>query len=92
MREIRRVLRPKGHLLLTIPYGRPGGANPLGRTYDRQRLHRLLTGWVVEEEWYWRLDTAGVWHQVPEEEAGHTVAPGGLAIALLDVVNGERSG
>lgn len=91
MSEIQRVLKPEGHLLLTIPYGAGGSANPLGRTYDRERLSRLLTRWAVQEQCYWRLDGAGVWHQVPDEEAGRTAAPG-LAIALLDVVNGEGYG
>ncbi len=91
-REIHRVLKLGGHFLLTLPYGTGGDANPLGRIYDRARLRRLLAGWAVQEQCYWRLDGTGTWHQVHEEEAGRTVAPGGVAIALLDVVNGGDPG
>jgi hypothetical protein len=51
----------------------------------------MLKGWVVQEQCYWRLDGAGVWHQASENEAGRTVAPGGVAIALVDVVKCEGS-
>jgi SAM-dependent methyltransferase len=39
--EIRRVLRPGGRLILTVPFGRPA-MTPVHRVYDQARLDALL--------------------------------------------------
>jgi len=39
--EVHRVLRPGGHFILTVPYGR-AALTPLHRVYDRARLDELL--------------------------------------------------
>jgi len=84
--EIRRLLGPDGRFLLTVPYGQGGVVKPAERVYDRSRLQRLLAGWSVQEETYYYLDGGGEWHQVTEEVAGRTKTPGGVAIALLELV------
>ena len=39
--EVKRLLRPGGHFILTVPFGRPA-VTPLQRIYDRARLDELL--------------------------------------------------
>lgn len=48
--EVLRVLRPGGHFILTVPFGR-AALTPLHRVYDRGRLDQLLAH-------YERLETA----------------------------------
>lgn len=56
MGEIRRVLRPAGRLLLTVPYGR-AGTTSWYRVYDRAALAALLDGFrVVRANYYRGLD------------------------------------
>jgi hypothetical protein len=85
------VLKQGGRFLLTIPYGKVGVAHPLGRTYDSERLGRLLAGWIVLEKCHWHLDNAGKWFQVPEQKGRLTVG-GGVNIVLLDLLNDGGSG
>ena len=88
---VRRVLGPAGHFLLTIPYGEGGIVRPAARIYDRRRLDRLLTGWKIQDEHYWYLDNAGMWHEVAEEQAARTRTPGGSSVALLELVSDKRN-
>lgn len=87
---MRRIVRPGGHFLLTIPYGEGGIVGPAARVYDRKRLDRLLSGWQIQDEHYWYLDNAGIWHEVPEELAARTQTPGGSCVALLNLVSDKR--
>jgi SAM-dependent methyltransferase len=87
VREIRRILKPDGRFMPTLPYGRGGVVRPVERVYCRERLNRLLAHWTVEEQQYWYLDNGGRWREVSEEVAGRTRAPGGVAVALLEAAN-----
>jgi SAM-dependent methyltransferase len=49
--EIRRVLRPGGRLILTVPYGRPA-MTPVHRVYDRILLDALLSPFERREMVY----------------------------------------
>jgi len=46
MKELRRIVRPRGLVVLTVPFGRPG-AGPLQRSYDRARLNAVTNGMDV---------------------------------------------
>ena len=45
--HIRRLLRPGGLLVLTVPLGEPG-VDELQRTYDVAGVRDLIDGWKVE--------------------------------------------
>ncbi len=89
--EVRRVLKPGGRFLLTIPYGKGGIVRPATRIYDRERLQRLISGWTPVDERYWYLDRSGQWQQVSEEVAGQTPTVGGTCVALLELVNDQET-
>lgn len=47
MAEARRILRPGGHVVLTIPYGYPTVVFNLHRIYDRGRIGLLTSGFDI---------------------------------------------
>ena len=59
VREIRRVLRPGGRALLTVPFGL-AQTDAFQRVYDPLRLHELLAPLTLERIEYAR-STEGVW-------------------------------
>ena len=58
MRHMRRLLRPGGRLLLTVPFGRCQ-RNPWFRVYDAARLRVLTAGFRRLSEGYFRLVREG---------------------------------
>jgi hypothetical protein len=67
---LREALAPEGRMIMTIPVGRDLVCAPLHRIYGSDRLPRLLEGYSVEEEQYWRKDPAlSAWSQSDREEA-----------------------
>ncbi len=48
MANVRDLVRSDGHLVLTTPFG-PAGEDDLQRTYDADRLCRLLRGWNITD-------------------------------------------
>jgi SAM-dependent methyltransferase len=77
MREIFRVLRPGGRLLLTVPYGRPGRTSWY-RVYDRASLARLLEGFEVDRIEYYVGRERRDWRPGSEVEVADvdSVTPG----------------
>lgn len=61
MAQLRRLLKPSGRMLLTIPVGADAVFPPLHRVYGPQRLPKLLEGWRVREEEYWIKDAQNHW-------------------------------
>ncbi len=57
LQAVHRILKPSGRLILTVPFGRRGGADWY-RVYDHQALRELLgrSGFSVETEDYWKKD------------------------------------
>lgn len=51
MAEIHRILKPRGLLILTVPYGR-FTITPVFRVYDKARLARLVQNFRILEEQY----------------------------------------
>jgi hypothetical protein len=58
MRHVRRLLTPRGRLLLTVPFGR-AQVNPWFRVYDRRGLRRLTAGFRKLSASFYRLNPAG---------------------------------
>lgn len=77
--EFRRVLRDRGRLLLTVPYGQPGQTSWY-RVYDRGSLAALLAPFTITRIDYYAGVGRTAWHPVAEAEvagidsvrAGHT--------------------
>jgi len=81
MQEIHRVLKPKGRLVLTVPFGLPH-VNDQQRTYDKLRLDRLLEKFTVEDMRFFRNVLPGgqdhnVWKESSLQEAQNVVAETG---------------
>ena len=83
--EIGRILRPGGHFLLTIPYGKGQSVKPLLRVYAKSRLRRLFHHWKIEEEIYYTFER-GYWVTVPQQLAAEKdYLKGERALALLEL-------
>jgi len=67
VREIFRILRPRGRFLITVPYGREGETSWY-RVYDRKSLETLLRPFdIVKAEYYVGLHR-NEWRPVTQEE------------------------
>jgi SAM-dependent methyltransferase len=70
MSILRDSLAPQGRMIMTIPVGRDQVCAPLHRIYGDERLPRLLEGYSIEEEQFWRKDgSPSVWSQTTREKA-----------------------
>jgi SAM-dependent methyltransferase len=69
MEGLRRVLRPGGTMLISVPAGRDAVHAPLHRVYGPVRLPRLLDGFLVEREEYWVKDSQNRWARNTREAA-----------------------
>lgn len=69
MAKLRRLMKPNGHMLLTLPVGRDAVVRPLHRIYGAKRLPRLLEGYEVVESSFWRKDARNVWIPCTRDEA-----------------------
>jgi hypothetical protein len=58
MTILRELLARAGHMLLTVPVGRDRVCAPQHRIYGEMRLPRLLDGYSIDEEQFWRKDPA----------------------------------
>lgn len=74
MHAIRRLLRPRGRLVMTIPVGRDAVFHPYHRVYGEKRLPRLLEGFEVVESIFYRKDQRNVWFPCTREDALHDIA------------------
>jgi SAM-dependent methyltransferase len=69
MQRLRQLLRPNGHMLMTVPVGRDAVYAPLHRVYGRYRLPTLLEGYVVVEEVCVRKQRENQWELCSMETA-----------------------
>jgi 2-polyprenyl-3-methyl-5-hydroxy-6-metoxy-1,4-benzoquinol methylase len=58
---LRKLIKPGGVMLLTIPVGQDAVIDPLHRIYGAQRLLRLLEGYKVVKEVFWVKDAQNRW-------------------------------
>jgi SAM-dependent methyltransferase len=61
MQAMRRLLKPGGMMLLTVPCGRDAVFAPYFRVYGEQRLPQLLRGFELEKQEFWLKDAADRW-------------------------------
>ena len=64
MQLLRRLVKPEGVMLLTIPVGWDSVFPPLHRVYGEERLERLFEAWTIEKEEYWGKDEENRWVSV----------------------------
>lgn len=67
MRKLRRLSKPGGTMLLTLPIGQDAVVRPLHRIYGAERLPRLLEGYKIIETSFWRKDQRNIW--LPSSQA-----------------------
>ncbi|NOZ23082.1 MAG: class I SAM-dependent methyltransferase [Planctomycetes bacterium] len=78
IKEVRRVLKERGVCLLTVPYSGEDKIVPgCERWYSRERLGRILDGFRIEIEEYWRPSLRAFghylkWFPCPEEQAAES--------------------
>lgn len=72
MKEMLRILKPGGRLLLTVPYGKYD-VLPINRLYNKERIKDLSKGYNLVSSRYVKFDAKyHIWKSVKEEEAGST--------------------
>jgi SAM-dependent methyltransferase len=69
MQVLRKILKPSGKMLMTIPCGQDASIAPYHRVYGKKRLHLLLGEYEVEEEVYWVKHRDNRWHPAKQDEA-----------------------
>lgn len=61
MAELRRAMKPRGLMIMTIPVGQDEIFPPMARVYGSSRLPLLLDGLTVVEEVYWIKNDHNEW-------------------------------
>lgn len=69
MRKLRKLLKPSGRMLMTIPCGRDATIAPWHRVYGKERLPKLLEGYEVGEQGYWVKHQDNRWYPSSREAA-----------------------
>ncbi|MFB0562662.1 MAG: DUF268 domain-containing protein [Candidatus Lokiarchaeia archaeon] len=73
IKEIKRILKPKGKLLLSVPYGK-SAITKLNRVYDANQLQSILKGFKIEREDYF-FKKNKFWHSVSKEYLANIESP-----------------
>lgn len=84
LREIRRILRGDGRLLVTLPCGKETRQTTLNRVYTRDSLGKLFSDWEIKDKIFYTQDNEGFWVPVVVEEVWGTET-NKEAIALLEL-------
>ena len=69
MQRMRRLLKPGGRMILTLPCGLDAVIAPWHRVYGKDRLPCLLTGYEVQEQCFWVKQEDNRWHPCQRETA-----------------------
>lgn len=69
MVHLRKLLKPGGAMLVTIPVGHDTVFPPLHRVYGFKRLPKLLDGYIVDREEYWVKNAGNCWVLTDKQEA-----------------------
>ena len=68
--QMRRIVKPGGTIILTVPCGKPKIIRPFHRIYDRNRLELIGgPGLLLEKTEYYLRDEQGDWASCPREIA-----------------------
>jgi SAM-dependent methyltransferase len=84
-REIKRILKPGGILLATVPYGAKD-VLPINKLYDKNRISDLFSGFNIISQEFKKFDKNWhVWLKVSEAEAAKTdmLRDGWYALCLI---------
>lgn len=57
--EVKRVLKPDGSFIVTVPYGQSRIIKGWSRIYDQDRIRRLLKGWTTTNKKYFIRESNG---------------------------------
>lgn len=68
MQKIRRILKPGGTLMLTVPYQYVYFQKPGARIYDMKRLTQLLSGFKIVDKVIYLQDKKGHWDVVDDTD------------------------
>lgn len=85
MARLWELMKAGGVMLLTIPVGRDAVFAPLCRVYGKERLPRLLDGYIVEKEVFWVKDQENRWVQADKGTALNFEASAGSWDPLQNV-------
>ena len=69
MKLFRKLLKPSGIMLLTIPVGIDTVMKPYHRIYGSERLPLLLKGWKILKEQFWIKNGNNIYFQTSREKA-----------------------
>lgn len=68
MKEILKVLRPGGMVIITVPYGIAEIIAPYHRIYDYSDIKTIVAGFNIVEERYYTFDKKGDWFECNPSE------------------------
>jgi len=83
MKEVDRILKKDGRLILTVPYGRFNVFKPFHKVYDEKHLTDLISDFQVLKEEYFVRKRNGFWVSTSERIASRTMP---YVISKLGVV------
>jgi 2-polyprenyl-3-methyl-5-hydroxy-6-metoxy-1,4-benzoquinol methylase len=69
MRYLKKLMKPDGQMLITIPVGRDAAFLPLHRVYGTERLRKLFSGFTIEHEEFWVKNDENQWALTNRAEA-----------------------
>jgi SAM-dependent methyltransferase len=69
MQILRRAMKRGGKMLLTIPVGKDQVFDPLCRVYGQMRLPKLISGFSILKEEYWRKAGSNLWKPCSRNQA-----------------------
>ncbi len=69
MQKLRKLLKPSGRMLMTIPCGQDATIAPWHRVYGKERLPKLLESYEVGEQGYWVKHQDNRWYPASKEQA-----------------------
>ncbi|MBM3255692.1 MAG: class I SAM-dependent methyltransferase [Candidatus Omnitrophica bacterium] len=85
--EMKRITKPNGIIILTVPFGKAKIIKPFSRIYDRDLINQLINTLKIEKEEYYMQDSRDDWYKCTKEEAGEVEATGSrFALCMLALV------
>ncbi len=88
IKEMKRILKPGGELLITVPYGIKD-VLPINKLYNKNRLDKLFKNFDIANQTFIKFNTQwGIWLKVTEAEAAKTdmIKDSWYALALIKVL------
>ncbi|MFC1937100.1 DUF268 domain-containing protein, partial [Chloroflexota bacterium] len=81
MNTLRKYLKPRGLMVLTVPFGRATVAFPAHRVYNESRFSRLTSGFrILDKKFFGPIDRPNVFRPCSEEEAYSVDTEGSPAV------------